>query len=284
MKATSEEWGGPLRGADSFPVTQVGGGAQEAGALGSAWLVNNDSPSHLRAASLHEKDVLFLKKGIVDIESDDDYFKVLDIRLSPSVTWGGTRPREKTPPQAHLSGSSRARNASTEWVPELSNHPLNFPGSSRSHWLCAGGWELRMARGLALFLKRTGQAPCGIPRGLKLPRGLRHDRMEGRKEPDQLGAGEPPPRAGRQAAGAWPRGTLPPGGGQFSGPGVQGALLCVSEDSIVTGAQTPKKGPRISELWEEAGVGLWLLFARAGEGQSPRSSSGCFWGAGEGAQ
>lgn len=55
---------------------------------------------------------------------------------------------------------------------------------------------------------------------------------------------------------------------------------------ILTGIQAQKKGSQISELWEVAGVGLWLLCGPEVEGQSLWSSSGCsrracFWGEGE---
>lgn len=95
------------------------------------------------------------------------------------------------------------------------------------------------------------------------------------------------PEQERQSAGAGVMRTLP-SGGQFSGVSCPRHFEFQKEDKIFIGIQAQKKGRQISELWEVAGVGLWLLFAQAVGEQSPRSSSGychraCFWGEGEGA-
>lgn len=56
-----------------------------------------------------------------------------------------------------------------------------------------------------------------------------------------------------------------------------------SQEDILTGFQAQKTECLISELWEGAVGGLWLLFGQAVEVQSRWSSSGCsrracFWG------
>lgn len=99
-----------------------------------------------------------------------------------------------------------------------------FPGFSRSLWLCAGGWNLRMTRELALLRNARGTGPLWNSTWIPTAAGpqARSDRRQERTKP--AGAGEPPPRTGKAGS----RG-LAPGGpclraASSQAPAVQAAL------------------------------------------------------------
>lgn len=202
--------------------------------------------------------------------------KVLDIGLSQYVIWRCISPCEQTKPRAQLFKAKREIRPRTGFLGLLHTttteeriQAVVGPGG-----LYARGWNFRMVRALSPLKNAKDMATSGIPQGLETWRSLRHWSNRSFQKDTKFWARKPHPRAGKAVSGGrrnedtafWRPvlGSQHPRHFEFQKKG-----------KIFIGIQAQKKGRQIYELWEVAGVGLWLLFAQAvgeqAEGQTHRS-------------